>query len=410
MGRTIVEKILTAHSKDKVAPGETIWLDLDVRSARDFGGANVIGHLRREYAGQRMLADTKKTFFTQDCVSPANTIPYAENQHIIRQFAREQGAVLYDVGQGIGTHVLIENGDVRPGMTAVGTDSHYNILGAIAAFGQGMGDRDIAFSMKSGKTWFEVPPTVRVNLVGIPERREVTAKDVALRLLQEFGASGLLGSVVELYGDFIDRAGLDERITIASLGTEMGLISIMIPTNSTLINELKRWSTGEFESISADPDAAYSAEYTIDIRELEQLVAAPFAPHNVHPRREFAGKKVESVFVGSCTGGRISDLVMLDSQIKNGVAEDIILRVVPATKRTLKLAVDSGLYETLSISGAIISHAACAGCASGQIGMTGEGEVQVSTGNRNFKGKQGAGETFLTSSLVAGEVAAKGTL
>ncbi|MCK5833822.1 homoaconitate hydratase family protein [bacterium] len=410
MGKTIIEKILSKHTNDTVKTGETIWLDLDVRSARDFGGANVIGHLKREYGNEIMLADTQKTFFTIDCVSPANTIPYAENQHIIRRFAHEQGAKIYDVGQGIGTHVLIENGVVRPGMTAVGTDSHYNILGAIGAFGQGMGDRDIAFAMKTGKTWFEVPPTVRVNLNGIPKDKDVTAKDVVLRLLLEYGASGLLGNVIELYGDFIDRAGLDERITIASMGTEMGLISIIIPPNNSLINELKRWSQNDYTLISADPDAEYLAEYTIDIHNLEQLVSAPFAPHNVVPRRELKDRKVESVFVGSCTGGRISDLMMLDKKIKNGISEDIILRVVPATRRTLKLAVDSGIYETLTIAGAIISHAACAGCASGQIGMTGTGEVQVSTGNRNFKGKQGAGETFLASALVAGDVAAKGVL
>jgi 3-isopropylmalate/(R)-2-methylmalate dehydratase large subunit len=226
----------------------------------------------------------------------------------------------------------------------------------------------------------------------------------------EFGASGLLGRAIELYGDFIDQAGLDERITIASMGTEMGLISIMIPPNTSLINELKRWSPGEFKKIAADADASYEDEITINITDLEQLVAAPFAPHNVHPRREFAGKKVESVFVGSCTGGRISDLVMLDSKVKNGIAPGMILRVVPATRRTLKLAIDSGIYDTLFISGAVISHAACAGCASGQIGMTGEGEVQVSTANRNFKGKQGNGETFIASALVAGEVAASGTI
>ena len=410
MGQTLIEKIFAAHSDGEARPGDTIWIDIDVRSARDFGGANVIANLKREYGDGTVLADTRKTFFTFDCVSPANTIPYAENQHIIRRFAQEQGAKLYDVGHGIGTHVLIENGHVRPGMTAVGTDSHYNIMGAIGAFGQGMGDRDIAFAMRTGKVWFEVPPTVRVNLEGLPSHPDVTAKDVVLRLIMEFGASGLLGRAAELYGDFIDRAGLDERITIASMGTEMGLISLMIPPNGSLINELKRWSPGEFEEIKADADAHYEDEFTIDITNLEPLVAAPYAPHNVHPRREFAGKKVESVFVGSCTGGRISDLIVLDSRVKNGIAPGMILRVVPATRRTLKLAVDSGIYESLFTAGAVISHAACGGCASGQIGMTGAGEVQVSTANRNFKGKQGNGETFIASALVAGDVAATGTL
>ncbi len=420
MGKTVIEKIFAAHSGDDIVPGNVIWLDIDVRSARDFGGANVVAHLRREYAHEKKLDNPEKTFFTFDCVSPANTIPYAENQQIIRTFAIEQGARLYDVGHGIGTHILIENGHIRPGMTAVGTDSHFNILGAVGAFGQGMGDRDIAFAFKTGKVWFEVPSSVRVNLSGMPAHSEVGAKDIALELLRRFGASSLLGRVVELYGEWVESATLDERITVASMGTEMGLISIIIPPNGALLDELRQWvPVGEVGTSSiklddpiyrADPDCNYESEITIDISALEPLIAAPFEPHNVHPRADFAGKKVDSVFVGSCTGGRISDLRALAEKIETGIAPNLILRVVPATKRTLELAVDEGVYRKLFDSGAVVSHAACGGCASGQIGMTGSGEVQVSTGNRNFKGKQGAGETFLASALTAGEVASKGTL
>lgn len=412
MGKNIVEKIFATHADDKskVAPGNTIWLNIDVRSARDFGGANVVKHLEREYPNEKKVNDPSKTFFTFDCVSPANTIPYAENQQISRVFARENDVILYDVGQGIGTHVLIENGHVRPGMTAVGTDSHFNIMGAIGAFGQGMGDRDIAFAWKTGKVWFDVPSVVRVNLDGMPGHRDVTAKDVVLRLLQKFGASGLLGKVVELYGEYIESIGLDERITIASMGTEMGLISLMIPPNQNLVDELKNWSPGDFDIVTADPDAEYEDEFTIDIRNLEPLISAPFEPHNVHPVSDFNGRNIDSVFVGSCTGGRISDLRDLAEEVKSGIAENVILRVVPATRRTLATAIEEGVYASLFNAGATISHAACGGCASGQIGMTGSGEVQVSTGNRNFKGKQGAGETFLASARIAGKTATKGTL
>ena len=409
MRKTIVEKIFENHVDTEFSPGDTVWLDIDVRSARDFGGANVVGHLLREY-GEEMLAPRQETVFTFDCVSPANTIPYAENQHRVREFAHEHNIKIYDVGQGIGTHVLIENGHLRPGMTAVGTDSHFNIMGSIGAFGQGMGDRDIAFAFKTGKVWYEVPPSVRINLRGMPDREDVGAKDVVLNLLREFGASGLLGKVAEIYGDYIDAAGLDQRITIGSMGTEMGLISMMIPPSGGLIDELKKWTPGDIDPVTADPDADYEAEYTVDISDLEPLVAAPFAPHNVHPLSEFSGKQVESVFVGSCTGGRISDLRTLAEEISGGTDPETILRVVPATRRTLKLAMEDGTYETLFGSGAVVSHAACGGCASGQIGMTGKGEVQVSTGNRNFKGKQGEGETFLASARTAGKAAAAGHL
>lgn len=412
MGKNIMEKIFAEHTPDEslVVPGKTIWLDIDVRSARDFGGANVVKHLEREYPNESKVADTAKTFFTFDCVSPANTIPYAENQQICRVFARENNIPLYDVGIGIGTHILVENGHVLPGMTAVGTDSHYNIMGAIGAFGQGMGDRDIAFAWKAGKVWFDIPETVRINLDGIPNHPDVTAKDVVLRLLQEFGASGLLGKVAELRGDYIESIGLDERITIASMGTEMGLISFMIAPDEKLVKELKEWHSKDINILESDPDAKYQGEFTISIANLEPLISAPFEPHNVHPVAEFAGTSLDSVFVGSCTGGRITDLRDLAAEIDNGIAEGIILRVVPATRSTLALAMKEGIYEKLFEKGATVSHAACGGCASGQIGMTGAGEVQVSTGNRNFKGKQGAGETFLASAKISGRAAAKGTL
>jgi len=412
MGKSILEKVFAKHTDDpsKVIPGKTIWLDIDIRSARDFGGANVVKHLQREYPNERKIDDIAKTYFTFDCVSPANTIPYAENQQIARTFAREQNVALYDVGQGIGTHILIENGHIRPGMTAVGTDSHFNIMGAIGAFGQGMGDRDIAFAWKSGKVWFDVPSSVRINIDGIPTHPDVTSKDVVLALLQKFGASGLLGKAVEVYGDYIESIGLDERITIASMGTEMGLISLLIPPNEALVKELHDWSPGDFDTIVADTDARYEDEFTISVENLEPLTGAPFEPHNVHPISDFSGQHVDSVFVGSCTGGRITDLRMLADELENGIADGIILRVVPASRRTLAMAIEDGTYDRLFAAGATVSHPACGGCASGQIGMTGAGEVQVSTGNRNFKGKQGAGETFLASAKTAGKVAARGTL
>jgi len=410
MGKTILEKIFSKHTDSAFKPGDTIWLNIDVRSARDFGGANVVANLKREYSDGNYLDDPSKTFFTFDCVSPANTIPYAENQQRARVFAREQNTHLYDVGSGIGTHILIEDGHVRPGMTAVGTDSHFNILGAIGAFGQGMGDRDIAFAFRTGKVWFEVPPTVRINLEGIPKNPLVSAKDVVLKLLERFGASGLLGKVAELYGDYIDTIGLDERITIGSMGTELGLISLVIPPDDILKQDLARWHSGEINSIVSDPNANYLEEYTVDISNLEPLIAAPLAPHNVHPVSEFAGQQVDSVFVGSCTGGRYTDLKILADIVSEGIAPNINLRVVPATRRTLDLILREGIYGKIFEAGGTVSHAACGGCASGQIGMTGKGEVQVSTGNRNFKGKQGNGETYLASSIIAAHVATRGVL
>ena len=181
--RTIVEKILNAHSEVRVTPGETSWIEIDVRSARDFGGPSVVRNYQEHY-DDSSLDDPQRTFFTFDLVTPARTIKYAINQAICRKFARKHGVRVFDVDRGIGTHVLMEEGIIVPGVTAVGTDSHYNIVGAIGAFGQGMGDVDVAFIFKKGKTWFEIPETVKIKVRGHFEFPS-TAKDLTLFILKK---------------------------------------------------------------------------------------------------------------------------------------------------------------------------------------------------------------------------------
>ncbi|MCK4266585.1 MAG: homoaconitate hydratase family protein, partial [Thermoplasmata archaeon] len=195
---TLVEKILAAHSNEDIQPGKIVWINIDVRSARDFGGASVVKNFQRYYPGQR-VNDTSKTYFTFDCNVPANTIPYANNQQICRNFAKEQGIRVYDVDAGIGSHVMIEEGFGFPGSTVVGTDSHLNIMGAVGAFGQGMGDQDIAFVFKTGKTWFEVPHSIVVNVEGNPPET-CSAKDLTLEIIGRLGTKGALGKAIEFRG------------------------------------------------------------------------------------------------------------------------------------------------------------------------------------------------------------------
>ena len=227
MGKTIIEKIIQAHSDEPVEAGKIVWMGLDARTARDFGGANVVKNYRAHY-GDAPVDDAAKTFFTFDLVTPANNIPYAVNQQICRDWAKGQGVRVFDVDAGIGSHVAIEQGLTWPGATFVGTDSHLNILGAIGAFGQGMGDQDIAFTFKAGKTWFEVPSTMKIVIKG-DLKPPCTAKDLTLACLRKLGASGVLGQAAEFYGPAIDALGLAGRITLASMMTEMGGIVGLIP-------------------------------------------------------------------------------------------------------------------------------------------------------------------------------------
>lgn len=409
MGKTILEKIFSAHSPDEVRPDAIIWLDLDLRSARDFGGANVVGNLEREYPGEG-VADPARTAFTFDCNVPANTIGYANNQHICRLYARKHGIPVFDVDAGIGSHVMIEKGLVVPGSTAVGTDSHLNILGAVGAFGQGMGDQDIAVAFRAGRTWFEVPETVKVVVKGT-YRRPTSAKDLTLFIAGRLGAKGLLGCAAEFYGEAIDALDLAGRITLASMVTEMGGIIGFIPPDAAVLAYCRERSGKDVQPVYADADARYCRVVEIDVEGLVPQIACPPKPDKVVPVAEAGDVKVDSVFIGSCTNGRIEDMRVVAGMLRGRkVAPGVMLRVVPATQEVWMQMLREGLIETLVEAGAIVSNQGCGGCAAGQIGMTGKGEVQISTGNRNFAGKQGDGFTYLASPATAAAAALTGRI
>ncbi len=227
MGRTIIQKIFENHSRNKANVGDIIDLDIDVRVARDFGGANVVKNLKENNLS---VDDPSKTFFTFDCNPGGCDQKYAANQQICRIFARQNNIRVFDINEGIGTHLIIDENIVKPGDTLISTDSHANILGAIGAFGQGMGDKDISYAWAYGKIWFKVPPTIKLNIKGKPSKL-ASPKDVILKILKEIGANGLLGYAAEIYGVYIDNLSIDGRITIASMAPEMGGIIILFPPN-----------------------------------------------------------------------------------------------------------------------------------------------------------------------------------
>ena len=407
MGRTLVEKIMQRHGAGDCGAGDVVWMDIDNRTARDFAGASVVANLEK-YGGGKPVADKSRTFFTFDCNVPANTIPYADNQQKIRDFARKHGLKVYDVDAGIGSHVVIEEKYGKPGTTTVGTDSHLNIMGSMGAFGQGMGDVDIAYAFKTGQVWFQVPETVKVTLKGMPAPGS-EAKDVALAMLRRFSSHELLGKAVEVYGEWADSASVGDCITLSSLATEMGAIIALLSPNDNVLNYFGMTSS---EAVYADGDADYMREYELDIDGLEPLIAAPPSPTNVYNVSEITEVKVDGVFIGSCTNGTYQDLKYAAELLKGRkTAPGVMLKVVPATRKTWSRLLEEGHLKSIFDAGGIVSNAGCGGCASGQIGMTGEGEVQISTSNRNFRGKQGRGDTYLAgigtaaASAVLGRIA-----
>ena len=402
----IIEKIIANHSSQQtVKPGDIVDVMIDTRAARDFGGANVVKNL---VDNGLTVNDPQKTIFTFDCNPGGSDQKYAANQHYCRQYARENGIRIYDVDAGIGTHLAIDNGLTWPGSTFVSTDSHANIMGAIAAFGQGMGDQDIAAAWAKGAVWFKVPASVKINLTG-KRPANLTAKDIVLNLLSIFGANKLLGYSVEIYGEETEKFTLAERITIASMGTEMGAIIILFPTSQSLLNELKVITGKDYEGITAGKEAAYEQVFDIDLGKFVIMVAKPGHPHDDTSIENVRRNKIDSGFIGSCTNGRIEDLRAAASVLKGRkVAPGVVLKIVPSTDAIWTQAMDEGLIHVFKEAGVMVSNAGCAGCAAGQVGQNGPGEVTISTGNRNFEGKQGKGFVYLASPAVVAASAVAG--
>lgn len=406
MGMTITEKIIASHSKyDSVKPGDIVDISIDARAARDFGGANVVKNLTD--FGLK-IEDNGKTLFTFDCNPTGSDQKYAVNQHICRQYARNNNLKVYDINAGIGTHLLIEEGYVWPGATAVSTDSHANILGAVGAFGQGMGDMDIAAAWNKGKVWFKVPPSVKITLKGkLPEA--VSAKDVVLNLLNIYGANTLLGYSIELCGSVAEGMTMDERITVASMATEMGAIIILFPPSEEVITYCRERSRVPFEPVYADNDAHYAINEEIDVAGFRPMVSNPGEPHDTVMVESLPEIAIDSAFIGSCTNGRIEDMRIAASVLAGRkVAPGVVLKIVPATDDIWNECLKEGLFDIFKKSGALVSNAGCAGCAAGQVGQNGKGEITVSTGNRNFPGKQGQGSVYLASPAVVAASAVAG--
>ncbi len=400
MGKTVIEKIIGSHTRDDASAGNIVWMDLDVRSARDFGGPNVVKNFNREYRDDP-VENQGKTFFTFDLCVPACSLKYADHQQVCRDFARRKGFRVYDVDEGIGSHVLMEKGHAGSGNTVVGTDSHMNILGAVDCFGQGMGDVDITFAFRTGRAWFEVPETVKVEVEGTPDPSS-GAKDLTLYILKELGTRKAALKAVEFTGEAVFDLSLSGRITLCSMITEMAGIIGFIPGASTETRkELAGWGGKKWIPLQADRDAVYAEVIRINVEGMPPQAAVPFHPHHVKDVEALRDVAVDSGFIGSCTNGRLEDFeaaaeVLKGRRLKTGVN----LKIVPATRKVYAGLLEKGILNDLFESGAVIGNPGCGGCAEGHVGLTGKGEVQVSTGNRNFEGKQGKGRTYLASPEV----------
>jgi 3-isopropylmalate/(R)-2-methylmalate dehydratase large subunit len=412
MGSTIVENIIARSiGKDDVSADERVWVNVDLAVIRDFGGPNVVMEYEDNF-GDKPVHDPSKIAMTFDLHVPAKDEKVANNQKVCRDFAKKHGIKnLFDVGSGVGQHVLLENGLVNAGDVIVGTDSHMNLLGCANSFSSGVGTTDIAAAWAHGKLWFKVPRSFRIDIEG-KLKNPTSAKDVILHVLKNVGCEGALYKSVEFDGPVVRDMDLSGRITLVSMVTEMSGKAAFTPADESIISFLSERTQKDQAPLLPDDDADYEKEMTFDVSDLEPQIACPDSPDNVKPVSEVEGEPIDEVFIGSCTNGRFEDLREAARILKgNKVPKDLRLIVLPSTAEVARKSLDNGLYQVFFDAGAVVPNPSCGLCTTGHPGVLASGEVLVSTSNRNFPGKIGKGGViYLASPATAAASAIKGEI
>ncbi len=396
MRGTLAEQLLSRAAGRPVRPGDWIVVAPDRVMVHDALGPTIFRILREELGAER-VRHPDRVALVVDHVAPAATPATANGQRFLRRMARTHGIeTFFDVGEGIAHQVLVETGWVRPGQLVVGADSHSTAYGAVGAFGTGMGSTDVALILATGRTWLRVPETVRVRLRGaFPPR--TGPKDLALWLARRLGADGATYCALEFHGD-LDLAG---RLTLSSMAVEMGAKAGLWPP------------TEPVEGIGPDPRAPVREEVVVDLDRLSPQVALPHRVDQVADVGEVAGTRVDVVFLGTCTNGRYEDL-RAAAEILRGrrVAPGVRFLVTPASRRTLQRALADGTLASLLEAGAVLAPPGCGPCIGRHLGVLADGEVCLSTGNRNFRGRMGSPQAriYLASPQVAAATALTGRI
>lgn len=411
MGHTVAEKILARKAGlDSVDAGQIVTVRPDVLLTHDNTAA--ISKKFREI-GVKRVADPSVSVIVLDHVVPASSEVYALNHKIIREFVAEQGiAAFYDVGEGICHQVLPEKGHVWPGAVIVGSDSHTPTHGAFGAFATGIGRTEAAAVMATGSIWLRVPDSLRVELSG-RMRARVSAKDVILHIIGALGADWANYCSVEFAGDTVAQMTVADRMVLTNMVAEMGAKNGVVEPDAKTRAWLKGRLGRDYVAVRADTDAEYREIAAFDVSDLGPQVARPHAVDNVVPVTEVAGTPVNQCLIGTCTNGRLEDLIAA-SEILRGrhVARNVRLLVLPASREVLAAAVEQGVIADLLASGATLLNPGCGPCLGAHQGCMAPGEVTVSTANRNFKGRMGAKDAsiFLASPATVAASALTGAI
>ncbi len=409
-GKTIAEKILSAHSGEDARAGDIVIADVDMVMGQD--GTSPLAIRALANMGVEEVFDPKKVALVIDHSAPSPLEGVSELHTIMRDFGERTGAKVYDIGCGVCHQLIPEQGHVVPGDLMVGCDSHTCTYGAVNVFSTGVGSTDGAAAMASGKLWFKVPESVAMRLEGeLPAG--VFSKDVILFVAGEIGADGATYEAIEFSGPVIDAMSVEARMTISNMAIEVGAKAGLMKADEKTLAWYEGRGERAPEPVEPDADAEYGRTYTWDVSGLEPQVAEPHSVDNVSPISEVAGTPVHQGFIGTCTNGRLEDL-RIAAGILGGrqVHPDVRLIVAPASKQVYLDAMEAGYIQALVEAGAVVVTPGCGPCVGTHNGVPSDGENVISTANRNFKGRMGNSDAFIylaspatvAASVIEGEI------
>jgi 3-isopropylmalate/(R)-2-methylmalate dehydratase large subunit len=408
---TLAEKILAAHSgKKKVSAGDFINCKTDLVMANDVTAPIAIREFRK--LGVKVF-NPKKIVMVADHFTPNKDINSAEQVKIVREFSREQGVTFFEVGRVGIEHVLLpDKGIVLPGDVVVGADSHTCTYGAVGAFSTGMGSTDIAAAMATGDIWMKVPPTIKFVFHG-KLNKWVSGKDLILYTIGQIGVDGALYASMEFTGEAIDNLSMSGRFTMANMAIEAGAKTGLFRVDKKTLEYLAPRAKRKFKVYEPDADAEYAQVFEWDASKIEPIVAFPHLPSNIKPISKVGDIKIDQSVIGSCTNGRLEDLIIAAKIMKGKkVHPNVRCIILPGTQEIYLEAMKLGLVETFIKAGAAFSTPTCGPCLGGHMGVLAAGERAISTTNRNFVGRMGSpkSEVYLANPAVAAASAIAGKI
>ncbi len=408
MGMTLAEKIISEHTGKSVSAGDFVITPVDLSLAQDGTGPLTI-KVVKEINGGKVSFPEKVVFFI-DHAAPSPKSELSNDHQFLRQFAKETGIHLHDIGDGV-CHQIICESYLNPGEILIGADSHTCTGGGLCAFATGMGSTDVAIGIALGKIWLRVPESIKIRSVNkLPHY--LSAKDLILYICKLIGADGATYNALEFSGPTIDEMEVADRLTLANMAVETGAKAGLIKSDSKTKEFLKKYGReNKFRQIEPDEDAIYKEIIEIDTAKLVPQVARPHTVDNVCGVDEIGEIKVDQVFIGTCTNGRLEDL-RLSAEILKGKKVKTRLIITPASRHIFKEAIREGLIEIFIDAGAVINPPGCGPCVGVHQGILGDNEVCLSTANRNFKGRMGNPQAgiYLASPATAAATALTGKI